>query len=138
MEHFYQSKKFEETKENKWFIEEIINQSTPNKSRVLATQKVGGGYKWRTDMNPIIKKSIKDGIKMRKDWDDIKLDIMITGVCEKFKQNPKFKAALMTTKGKLYENSPRDSYWGIGKDKKGENYLGIILELIREITSNRL
>jgi len=33
---------------------------------------------------------------------------------------------------KIYEDSPRDSFWGLGKDGKGLNHLGIMLEKIRD------
>jgi predicted NAD-dependent protein-ADP-ribosyltransferase YbiA (DUF1768 family) len=32
----------------------------------------------------------------------------------------------------LIENSPKDSYWGIGKNKDGQNWLGKFLMKLRE------
>jgi ribA/ribD-fused uncharacterized protein len=51
---------------------------------------------------------------------------------EKFRQNPALRKALLDTgDAKLIESSPYDSYWGEGKDKKGLNHLGTILERVR-------
>ena len=51
---------------------------------------------------------------------------------EKFRQNPALRKALLDTgDAKLIESSPYDSYWGEGKDKKGFNHLGTILERVR-------
>jgi len=33
----------------------------------------------------------------------------------------------------LMENSPWDSYWGIGKNRKGENNLGCLLMSVRDL-----
>jgi predicted NAD-dependent protein-ADP-ribosyltransferase YbiA (DUF1768 family) len=42
VEHFYQSSKFHDAQ-----YQEVIRQaSTPNKAKILASQKTGGGYAW--------------------------------------------------------------------------------------------
>ena len=41
-------------------------------------------------------------------------------------------ALLKTDKKRLIEYSPRDSYWGTFWNKKGQNRLGCILEIVRE------
>jgi ribA/ribD-fused uncharacterized protein len=39
---------------------------------------------------------------------------------------------------KLIEDSPWDKFWGIGKDGKGKNILGILLEERRAILMDQL
>ena len=127
-EHYFQSQKFSDT----CYSEIIRNAKTPNIARILALQKTGGGYKWRTDLNPIIIESKEKGIKIREDWEEIKEEIMYKTVKEKFLQNEHLKAKLLGTENTpIIEESPRDSFWGIGKDKKGLNKLGKIIEKIR-------
>lgn len=51
----------------------------------------------------------------------------------KFSQYPELKELLLATHPfKLVQLKPGDGYWGTGKDSKGKNALGVILEKIRE------
>lgn len=85
-------------------------------------------------------KKYGETLKLRSDWDDIKLDVMCWSLCEKFKQEP-FKSKLLATKN---ENIVEGNYWGDtfwGVDLKqnpniGENYLGRILMKVREVLKN--
>ena len=137
-EHLYQALKFlgpKASKRSKEYAREIRKVNTPNKARILANQKTGGGYQWRTDLNPIIEEY--QDVKMRKDWDDIRDDIMRKVILYKFEQNRKLRKLLLSTgDAVIQENSPRDYYWGIGKDGSGENMLGIILMETRDILRN--
>lgn len=70
---------------------------------------------------------------MREDWDEVKLDVMLDVVREKFYQHPELaKQLLETGDAKLIEDSKVDSYWGCGADGTGKNMLGKILMQIRE------
>ena len=132
-EHLFQSMKFlgeNANERSKEYAEIIRTQNTANKAFILARQVKKGGYKWRSNLNEIIEK-YKD-VKMREDWDKERLRIMKDILLLKFK-NKKLKDMLLKTGDKhIIEDSPRDSFWGIGKDKKGENNLGKILMEIRE------
>lgn len=85
-------------------------------------------------------KKFGKAMKIRPDWDKVKLDVMCWGLCEKFKQEP-FKSKLLATKN---ENIVEGNYWGDtfwGVDLKqnpnvGENYLGRILMKVREVLKN--
>ena len=64
--------------------------------------------------------------------EEAKVDVMLKCCMAKFTQNEKCKKALLSTgDAKLQEDSPTDSYWGIGRDGKGRNMLGVILMKVR-------
>jgi ribA/ribD-fused uncharacterized protein len=126
-EHAYQASKFEDDD----YREEIRNANTPGISRLLGTQKVKGNYNWQEEVRKIID-SYPD-VKVIKNWDLIKDDKMREIVYLKFSQNPELMNQLLSTgDALLIENSPRDDYWGIGKNRKGKNRLGEILMETRE------
>ena len=63
--------------------------------------------------------------KYVENWDDIKLNIMEQILTAKIEQHPYVKKKLFDSGDKeLIENSWRDSYWGWGDNKDGENNLG--------------
>lgn len=71
---------------------------------------------------------------LRKDWEQVKEDIMRRCVLKKFETHPDIcKILLSTGDEELVENSPIDYYWGCGKDGSGKNRLGVILMEVREI-----
>ena len=119
-EHYFQGAKFMNIDAlHDEYVEEIRLCSTPGKAFILGRMKIGGGWKWRTDLNDIIKKY--NNVKMRVDWDDVKDDIMRFIVGEKFK-NPVLKKKLLSTGDRvLIEHTSRDSYWGDGGDGTGLN-----------------
>ncbi len=73
---------------------------------------------------------------LRKDWEQIKDDVMRRAVLEKFKQNEELKKILLDTNDALLiEHTKNDSYWADGGDGTGKNKLGIILMEVRNIFS---
>ena len=105
---------------------------------MLAQQKKKGGYAAKWTLNREDKRTLNDLIdtysstKLRQDWEDVKLSVMEKAVFAKFSQNPRLKELLLATGSKdIIENSPRDSFWGCGKDGKGLNHLGKILMRVR-------
>jgi len=51
----------------------------------------------------------------------------------KLKQNPYVKQKLLETKKYIIcEDSPKDSFWGIGKNRKGRNELGKLWMKLRD------
>lgn len=71
-------------------------------------------------------------VQIRKDWDAVKVDVMKEAVWAKFSQNPELAERLLATGDReIVENSPVDSFWGIGKDGAGQNILGKILMDVR-------
>lgn len=132
-EHAFQAAKFPgNTPEELEYQEIIANANTPNIAYILAKQKTCGGYKWRTNLNPIITKYKDLGVKLRDDWEDVKVDIMREIVYIKFSENEKLKHVLLSTgNSDLYEHTNRDSFWADGGDGTGQNWLGHILMDVR-------
>lgn len=120
----------------------IVNSESSQRYKSLGSQKpYFHGNNWLINkskpelgyMNDVISK-YKDIVKPIENWDEIKDQIMEIAVFAKFKQNKKLKDLLLSTgNAELVENSPRDYYWGIGKDGKGKNMLGKILMKVREL-----
>lgn len=90
-------------------------------------------------INPSVSK--QDGRRIRpirKDWEDIKYDLMHTLVREKFRIAVLRKALLATEDRILIEgNTWGDSTWGTSPQGVGKNWLGIILMDIRTYYRNK-
>eukprot|EP01039_Chlorochromonas_danica_P005974 gene5974-6578_t len=138
VEHYFQAQKFiyegcsEKSLE---YANVIANASTPNIARELASQKIKGGYPWRTRLNPIIEEYHKThGVHLRPDWEDVKDKVMYEAVYQKFLQNTWLRDLLIDTKEKmLTEHTLRDKYWGDGGNGTGKKNLGEILMQVRSI-----
>lgn len=137
-EHYFQAAKFPNHPE---YVEIIRKCSTPGKCFMLAQQKCKGGYaaKWMVDpakgdrrvINQVIR-DFKDTVAIRPDWDEIRLQVMKHCLLAKFTQNAKLKDLLLATgDAEIIEDSPRDSFWGIGKNGDGSNWLGRLLMEVR-------
>ena len=62
---------------------------------------------------------------VRKDWKKIRERVMLEGLWAKVRQHPDVALKLLATGDKkIVEDSPIDSFWGCGKDGKGQNRLG--------------
>lgn len=72
-------------------------------------------------------------LDLRKDWSEVKVDIMIDLVFQKFSQ-PYLKEKLLNTEDMIIEehNHWRDTFWGI-YNNKGKNMLGKILMTTRDV-----
>jgi ribA/ribD-fused uncharacterized protein len=71
-------------------------------------------------------------LKLRPDWEKVKLTVMETCVRYKFTNNPEMRTKLLST-GELYleeGNTWNDRYWGVCEGE-GENHLGKILMKVR-------
>ena len=70
---------------------------------------------------------------VRKDWEDVKVDVMRKALTAKFTQNTYLMELLINTKGlKLEErNDWKDTFWGTYLGK-GDNMLGKLLMEIRD------
>lgn len=107
-EHYFQAQKFIGTE----YLEKLRLLKTPR-----AAAKMG------RDRN----------LPLRKDWGQVKDDIMRKAVLCKFSTHLDIKEILLSTADEeIVENSPVDYYWGCGADGTGKNMLGIILMEVRE------
>lgn len=71
---------------------------------------------------------------LRKDWEDVKDDVMRRAVLKKFETHDDIRRMLLDTgDADIVENAPGDYYWGCGQDGSGKNMLGKILMETRAI-----
>lgn len=111
-EHYFQAKKFEGTE-----YEELIRLlDNPMKAAEMGRNR---------------------NLPLRKDWEDVKDDVMRKAVFEKFSQNKETREVLFDTGiEEIIENTTNDYYWGCGTKGNGKNMLGKILMEIREILNS--
>lgn len=71
-------------------------------------------------------------------WNEDKVALMEQLLRAKLAQHPYVKKKLLGTADYLIcEDSPKDSFWGIGKDRNGQNQLGKLwMKLREEIKAN--
>lgn len=135
-EHAFQFAKFYyngASKDSLEYAQIIRDATTPNKARILGIQQIKGGYPWVKELNMIIDKYIKLGVKIDPNWNNLRYSIMKSILEQKFSQNTVCKNLLLSTGNKiLIEHTPRDKYWGDGGDGSGENKLGEILMNVRK------
>jgi hypothetical protein len=107
VEHYLQVQKFPS---NPDLQEQIRSSKTPSNAKTLAGA---------TD-SPV-----------RPDWDAVRDDVVRKALRAKFTQNPKLKDILLSTGDRPLQEISSDSYWGIGRTKKGKNRLGLLLMELR-------
>jgi predicted NAD-dependent protein-ADP-ribosyltransferase YbiA (DUF1768 family) len=147
VEVYFQAQKFyneEDPLSMEYFIL-ISFCDSPQKAKDMGCQKVGKyGSKWLINknkpelgyVNTAINK-YKD-VRMRSDWESVKEDIMYRALYFKFKNARLQRSLLDTFPSRLFEDSPRDSYWGLGQDGKGKNRLGeLLMELRQELINSQ-
>ena len=71
-------------------------------------------------------------VKLRKDWDSVKVNVMEMLLRQKFAR-PALREQLLNTKDSMLieGNNHGDTFWGVCKGT-GENYLGRLLMKIRQ------
>lgn len=146
VEHYFQSQKFvydnEEKNSSKYdeYVELIKNANTKAKAFYLGKQKIPLIFKKliysvgdKRSLFDIIEE-YKKYVKIRNNWELIKVDVMRKAVFAKFSQNENLKNLLLLTgEKKIIEDSPRDKFWGIGGKGNGHNHLGKILMEVRTL-----
>ena len=72
-------------------------------------------------------------LRLRPDWEAVKVSIMQKAVQAKFAQHAALAALLIGTEdARLIEHTPDDAFWGDGGDGSGRNMLGEILMRVRD------
>lgn len=76
----------------------------------------------------------------RKQWDNEKIDVMYSICKAKLLQHTYIQGHLQSTLDEpLVEDSPKDSFWGWGPDRKGRNELGKVwMRLRTELRDGKL
>ncbi|KAJ7767147.1 hypothetical protein B0H16DRAFT_1521029 [Mycena metata] len=70
--------------------------------------------------------------EVRSDWKDVNIQMMDLALWHKFTQHESLKKELLATEdAELVEDSDKDSFWGVGEDRRGRNELGKALERLR-------
>ncbi len=106
-EHYYQAQKYAGTE----YEEIIANPEAPFRAKMMAK---------------------KEGLPKRKDWYDIKFDVMMVAVTAKFEQYAVLRDILVSTGNViLKEHTELDHYWGDGGDGTGRSRLGEALMIVR-------
>ena len=74
-------------------------------------------------------------ITLKKDWNDIKLEVMKECINQKFSQEP-YRTKLLETGTQYIQEGNRwnDKFWGVClKTNKGENHLGRLIMDVRSV-----
>lgn len=143
-EQYFQAMKFRGKHASKKSIEYsniIKNADSPMKVKALGSQKkYSYADKWKINKkndNRLINDIIEEyqNVKIRKDWEKVKVNIMIKAVLYKFsKTRLKQKLADISDDVFFVEHTTRDNIWADGGDggtgKKGSNFLGKILTVV--------
>ncbi len=140
VEHYFQAIKFD----NPEYRELIRSANTPNKAFILGSQKKRGGYAAHWTLNKQDARLLNDlidqhaHVQIRADWDAHRITAMEKALLAKFSQNRTLRSVLLETGDvEIVEDSPRDWFWGCGKDGKGENMLGKLLMKVRSHLSGK-
>lgn len=82
-------------------------------------------------------KKLGKTVELRKDWEDVKINIMREIVFAKFSQNEELKMALINTGDRciIEVNLWKDKFWGVSRGT-GKNWLGRILMETRDKLKN--
>jgi ribA/ribD-fused uncharacterized protein len=97
--------------------------------------------KIRTSNSPMIAARLgrSRNVKIRRDWESAKLDVMRRAVRAKFEAHEDLQTLLLSTGDKkIVEAATRDDFWGCGADGSGKNWLGrILMELRAELQAQK-
>ena len=87
----------------------------------------------RTAATPLQAKRLGRRVKIRPDWDDIRIDVMREIVTAKFERHADLHVSLIQTgDAVLIEgNHWGDNFWGVPQGGRGQNQLGKILMDVR-------
>lgn len=97
-----------------------------------------GSLTWRLEVlkcdTPKKAKKLGKKLPLRDDWEDVKLEVMIILVLQKFSKHDELKKMLLATGNRelIEGNWWNDRYWGVCNGI-GQNYLGKILMEVRDL-----
>lgn len=117
VEHAYQSQKLDNSNPKYTdYAEQFTEDISPEEAKILGSAKT----------------FVENGLELKADWDEIKLQLMEDISRAYYMTNPKMKKKLIETGDKvlLHKGPKIDSFWGIKKDG-GFNHHGKILMKLR-------
>ena len=88
-----------------------------------------------TQLRPSASKKLGRRVRLRSDWEEVKVGIMEEIVRAKFTQNADLRQMLLATGDAVLEegNTWNDTFWGVHlKNGQGQNHLGKILMEVRD------
>jgi len=95
-------------------------------------QKCPGREQEFVNLNPSQAKRLGRRVRLRSDWEHVKIRIMWELLCYKFSDR-NLMGLLLQVNGPIVEdNTWGDRFWGKCKGE-GKNYLGLMLEKIRDV-----
>lgn len=87
----------------------------------------------RKAKSPAVAKALGRAVKLRRDWDAVKFDVMVRACHAKFSQNPSLAAALLSTGDAAIHEDCDDPWWGGGPNHPdGRDLLGRALMVVRD------
>ena len=107
VEHYFQAQKFAAPD----IREKIRKAMTPKQARELGQSRA---------------------FPLRQGWDNLREEVMLTGLRLKFQQAAPRELLLSTGNRALVEASPFDYFWAAGQDGSGLNRLGHLLMQVRQ------
>ena len=85
--------------------------------------------------DPLDSWSVGQKLRLRTDWEEVKDEIMMKALREKFK-DPYLKALLISTGDYPSVQIKYCRYWGSGPNGRGLNKLGVLLQNLRDEIKN--
>jgi ribA/ribD-fused uncharacterized protein len=120
---------------NFWPVEvELNDMAFPTVENAYQAAKFSiGERKPFQKMTPLQAKKRGRLVELRSDWEDIKMDVMLGLLEQKFMCNSEMRDRLLDTGDALIveDNTWGDRFWGVC-DGEGENHLGRIIMSIRD------
>ena len=109
VEHKFQAEKYPDDPEHQ---KAILNADTPAKAKRMGGKRGG---------KPLTEEQIKE-------WNQKRVDVMKKLVAGKCSDGNEYATLLLSTGlNQIVEKAPWDSFWGAGRNGKGQNILGKIL-----------
>lgn len=107
--------------------------STEHAYQAAKTEDAAQRRRIREAQKPGDAKRLGKQVKMRTDWEQIKVGVMKDLVRQKFTKHKELKEKLLATGDAYLEetNTWNDTFWGVCKGK-GQNHLGKILMEVRQ------
>jgi len=107
--------------------------STEHAYQAAKTDDPAERRKIRESQKPGDAKRLGKQVKMRTDWEQIKIGVMKELVLQKFSKHKELKEKLLATGDAHLEetNTWNDTFWGVCKGK-GHNWLGKVLMEVRK------